>query len=281
MRRISKVIKALPSVFVVGLALMISAMMAYGCERSATNAAKRGKSSTDKAELSIAVASSVKPAMDAIVLAWAKVRPDVEVTVTFGASGNLYAQIVNGAPFDIFYSADTLFPEKLIEMNVGLRDSLRTYATGQLVIWAATATGLDVRRGFELLSDTKVRHIAIANPEHAPYGRAAREAITLAGVAEVATPKLVLGANVEQTAQFAQSGAADVAIIPLSLARTPRLGTSGAYWSVPQRLYRMIEHGVVRIANANSSSVAAEFDAYVAGPDALRMLEQAGLGRSE
>jgi molybdate transport system permease protein len=190
----------------------------------------------------------MKPAMEDLIAAY-RDEPGakgISITATYGASGNFCAQIQNGAPFDLFYSADTTYPAELVKSGQGLEGTQRVYARGALVLWAPREGGPDVAaRGAEILKDPSVQHIAIANPKVAPYGRAAEAALNSLGLNDAAAAKLVLGENVEQTAQFAQTGAAQAAFLPLSLVTTPAMSSSGSYWTVPTDKYPAIEHGVV------------------------------------
>ena len=147
---------------------------------------------------------------------------DVDVTVSYGSSGTFYAQLLNQAPFDLFLSADLQYPNELVARGLTLPQTAFTYAVGRLVVWAPAGSPLEIERdGVQALTAASIAHVAIANPEHAPYGRAAVAAMESAGVYDRLRPKLVFGENVAQAMQFAQSGAADAAIVALSLALAP------------------------------------------------------------
>jgi molybdate transport system substrate-binding protein len=233
------------------------------------------------ATLTIAAASSMKPAMEDLIAAY-RDEPGakgISITATYGASGNFCAQIQNGAPFDLFYSADTTYPAELVKSGQGLEGTQRVYARGALVLWAPREGGPDVAaRGAEILKDPSVQHIAIANPKVAPYGRAAEAALNSLGLNDAAAAKLVLGENVEQTAQFAQTGAAQAAFLPLSLVTTPAMSSSGSYWTVPTDKYPAIEHGVVVTGRGERADRARAFDAFVAGPRGREILSRHGFG---
>src|SRR5262252_7849889 len=168
-------------------------------------------------ELKVAAASDLTDAMQKLAPAFAK-QTGIHVSVSVGSSGNFFAQIQNGAPFDVFLSADRSYPEKLLQAGKAEANSLTPYARGRLVLWCAKSTGLHLPSkdgktldgGLDFLKKSEVHKIAIANPEHAPYGRAAVAAMEHFKVYEEVKPKLVLGENISQTAQFAQSGNADV-----------------------------------------------------------------------
>src|SRR5262249_16120402 len=144
-------------------------------------------------------------------------NPKLKVTPTYGSSGNFYSQLTHEAPFDVYLSADIEYPRKLIAAN--LADGEFLYGVGRIVVWVPKASPLDVEKlGIEALADPSVRKISSANPAHAPYGRAAEAAMKKLGVYEAVQERLVLGENIAQTAQFVESGAADVGVIALSLA---------------------------------------------------------------
>ncbi len=180
-------------------------------------------------EILVAAAADLKFALDEIVQGFQKEHPDAKVSITYGSSGNLFSQIDNGAPFDLFLSADIDFPKKLIERKKAAADSLFPYAVGQVVIWVPKNSPIDVQKlGMRALLDPSVHKIAIANPEHAPYGRAAVAAMKKLGVYDQVADKLVLGENIAQTAQFVESRAADIGLIALSLAVSPKMKSAGS-----------------------------------------------------
>src|SRR5262249_39286305 len=149
------------------------------------------------------------------------------VRVTFGSSGNFFAQIQNGAPFDVFLSADIDYPKRLEAAGQAEPGTVYTYATGHIVLWTRKDSGIDVSRGLAVLADERVRRIAVANPQHAPHGRAAVAALRHEHLYDRIQSKLVFGENISQTAQFAQSGSSDVGMIALSLALGPSLKSGG------------------------------------------------------
>src|ERR1035438_9155708 len=158
----------------------------------------------------------------------------VKVTLSFGASGNLYSQIQSGAPFDLFFSADEDYPKKLASAGLADAPSLRIYALGHLVLWVPNNSTFDPQKlQMELLTQPDVTRIAIANPQHAPYGRAAMSAIEHYGLKDKLSGKLVFGENVSQAAQFVQSGNAQVGLIAMSLAKTPVMESAGGFWTPP------------------------------------------------
>src|SRR4051812_13562107 len=216
--------------------------------------------------LAVAAASDLQAALPVIADRFEKATGR-KVAVTFGSSGNFFSQIQNGAPFDVFLSADSAYPKQLEAAGLAERGSMVTYARGRIVLWTRRDSGVDVARGLLALADAAVRRIAIANPEHAPYGRAAVAALKSAKIYEGVKDKFVLGENIAQTAQFAQSGSADVGIIALSLALTPTLKTSGRYVDVSHALYPPIDQSAVIIAASRQKPLAHQFIDFLQKPD--------------
>jgi len=215
--------------------------------------------------LTVAVAANMKPAFEELSRAF-QAETGVEVKAIYGASGNFVAQIQHGAPFDLFLSGDAEFPAKVAE--AGLADGKPfTYAFGTLVVWVPRGSMLDLEgKGLAALADASIQKLAIANPQIAPYGRAAAAALKAAGVYEKVKDRLVLGQNVSQTAQFAQSGNAQAALLPLSLALAPPLSQAGRHLRVPEGTYERIQQDGVVLAGAKEPELARELAAFVAGP---------------
>lgn len=225
--------------------------------------------------LRVAAASDLQAALPAIAAQFEKETAQ-HVTLTFGSSGNFATQIENGAPFDVFMSADIAYPKRLVQAGLAERGSLYEYATGRLVLWARNDSGIDVARGLGVLADARVRRIAIANPAHAPYGRAAIAAIRHEQLYDRVHAKLVLGENISQAAQFAQSGNADVGVIALALALGPSLQTIGAYVEVPAAFYPPIEQGAVIVSSSKQKPLATRFVDGLKQPAAKSILQRFG-----
>src|SRR5271166_4774796 len=155
--------------------------------------------------VSVAAASDLTYAMNEIVANFQKAT-GCAVRLSMGSSGNFLTQIENGAPFDVFFSADIAYPKKLETEGLAASGSAYLYAIGKIVVWARNDSRVDVSKGFLALSDPAARKIAIANPEHAPYGRAAEQALRNAGVYDAVKSRLVLGENISQAAEFVESG---------------------------------------------------------------------------
>jgi molybdate transport system substrate-binding protein len=225
--------------------------------------------------LSIAAAANLKPAMDELERAFEAADPGVDVVVTAGASGAFFAQIKNGAPFDLFFSADREYPAKLAAEGLGTGSEV-VYAVGKLVVWTPKGSPVDVAgQGLRALADPAVRRIAVANPALAPYGRAAVAALEAAGILQAVQNRLVLGQSVAQAAQFAESGAADAAIVPASLALTPALA-GGNVHPIPPQSHPRLEQSALVLHRARDPELARAFLSFVTGPAGRAILARAG-----
>jgi len=201
-----------------------------------------------------------------------------QVHLTLGSSGNFYAQISNGAPFDVFLSADMDYPRQLEMKGYAVPGSLFTYGIGGLALWAPNRSGLNIAKlGLGALLDDSVKKIAIANPEHAPYGRAAVAAMERANVYDRARGKLVFGENISQAAQFVQSGAADVGVIALSIAVSAPMREAGRYWVIPADMYPLLEQGAVLLKHAGPAGKA--FHQWLHGAEAQRVFFKYGFAQ--
>ncbi len=198
------------------------------------------------------------------------------VRVTYGSSGTFFAQIRNGAPFDVFLSADIDYPRQLIAAGLADGASLTEYAAGRLALIARRDGGLDPGRGLVLLRDPRVRRIAIANPQHAPYGRAAVDTLRRQGLYEAVRPRLVLGESVAQAAQFVQSGNADMGLVALSLALAPPMRATVASAPVPAAAHPPIRQGAVALRATRQRESAARFLAFLRRPSTTALLGQFG-----
>lgn len=224
-------------------------------------------------KITIAAAADLKFALNEIVNAFKQTRPTDEVDVVYGSSGKFHTQLQQGAPYDLFFSADIAFPRGL--WNAGLAGSPVTpYAFGRIVLWSATS---DVRTlTLKNLEDTAFRRIAIANPKHAPYGKRAEEALRAVGLWEKVEPKLVYGENVSHAAQFVQTGNAQVGIIALALALNPELGGRGSYSLIPDNLHAPIEQGFIVTRRAQANALAHAFAKYMTSPPAKAVMTRYG-----
>jgi len=196
--------------------------------------------------------------------------------ISYGSSGNFFSQISNGAPFDLFFSADVNYPKKLEEAGLTQPGTLYKYAVGRLVIWVPTASKLDLSQGMRVLFDPGINKIAIANPEHAPYGAAAVAAMRHDGVFEKVQAKLVKGENISQTAQFVQSGNADIGLIALSLALAPAMKSAGRYVEVPPADYPPIVQAAVILKSSRDAEAAKRFLDFMKKPSTVALMAQSG-----
>jgi len=198
-----------------------------------------------------------------------------KVKLTLGSSGNFFAQISNGAPFQVFLSADVNYPRQLEKAGRAETGSTYIYALGKIVLWVPNSSKIDIQaKKLQSLLDPSIRKISIGNPEHAPYGRAAVEAMERAGVYDAVKSKLVYGENISQAAQFVQSGAADIGIIALSLALGESMRASGKYWEVPSDMYTSMEQGAALIKPATAASRA--FYEWMRRPESREILSRYG-----
>jgi molybdate transport system substrate-binding protein len=198
------------------------------------------------------------------------------VQVTFGSSGNFFAQIQNGAPFDLFFSADSDYPKKLEAAGLTEPGSFYPYAIGKIVLWAPKASALDLQRGLNVLLDPSIKKIAIANPEHAPYGRAAVAALKHENVYDQVSNKFVMGENISQTATFVASGNADVGIIALSLALAPTMQNDGKYGEIPSADYPPLEQAAVILKSSKQKELARQFMAFLQSPAVVQTMRRYG-----
>lgn len=208
--------------------------------------------------LLIASASNLRFAMDEVISTFKK-ETQIIVKVAYGASGNLMTQIMAGAPYDIFFSADTILPRKLITEKIAIPESFFIYGAGQIVLWVPLDSEIDIKReGLDALLHPSVNKIAIANPRHAPYGMAAISMLKDIKFYDRLHHKLVIGENIGQAAEFVRKGAAEIGILSYSLAVAPPLKKSGHYGLIAPERHTSLEQAAVilqrspRIAQANS-----------------------------
>ena len=225
--------------------------------------------------LSIAAAANFTGPLEALTAEFKKRNPSTKVTVATGASGSLIAQIKNGAPYDVFLSADLEYPQALVGSGEAEASSLFTFAFGRLVLWT-TRPSVQLASVAEAVRDPMVQKIAIANPDTAPYGRAARQVLGDLGVWADAFPKLVLGENITQTAQFVETGNADLGFVSLSVVLAPKLREKGRWLDVPARLHAPLAHGAVLTRRGAKSTAGKQFLEFLRTPAAKLILESFG-----
>ena len=225
--------------------------------------------------LTVAAASDLQAALPEVIATFER-ESNATVTVSFGSSGNFFAQIQNGAPYDVYLSADIDYPKQLIATGHADASSLYQYATGRLVVWTRKDSGVDISGGLRSLTDARVMRIAIANPKYAPYGRAAEAALRYEKIYDAVRGKLVLGENISQTAQLVDSGNASVGIIALSLAVGPALRARGTYSEIPAKAHPPIDQAAVIVSASARKPLASEFLAYLKRPQVSEYLHTFG-----
>ncbi|HMD08576.1 MAG TPA: molybdate ABC transporter substrate-binding protein [Candidatus Acidoferrum sp.] len=209
-------------------------------------------------EIRVAAAADLKFAMQEVAARFEK-QTGTKVDITYGSSGNFFSQFQNGAPFDLFFSADIDYPRKLEAAGLAEPGTLYEYAIGSIAIWTPADAKVEVASlGWKTLLDASVQRIAIANPEHAPYGRAAVAALQKAGIYEQVKPKLVFGENISQAAQFVQSGNAQAGIVAMSLAVSPGM-KDGKRWEIPADMHPPIEQAAMVLKEAKNKESAHAF----------------------
>jgi len=262
------------SVALMGLALISVLRLLPSCIPAPV---AQEKSKAGERELWVAAASDLKFAMVEIVQEFQKEHPEIIVKVTYGSSGNFYSQLSNQAPFDLFFSADIEYPRKLSEQGLTLPGTEFLYAVGSIVLWVPKSSPIQVEQlKMEALRQDSVRHIAIANPKHAPYGKAAEAALRSLGIYEGVKSKLVLGENISQTFQFVQSGNAEIGIIALSLVSAPAAKDQGRYWRIPQDSYPRLEQGGVILKWVKDLKAAQNFRGFTVSPKGRSVLNRYG-----
>ena len=221
-------------------------------------------------EIHVAAAADLIPAFEEIGRQFEKTH-GTKVVFSFGATGLLTRQIEQGAPMDVFAAANVGFVEQLEQKGLILPETKAIYARGRITLWTPKDSGLKLEKITDLARED-VKRIAIANPEYAPYGMAAREALETAGVWETVKPKLVYGENIRQTYQFAETGNVDVAIVSQSLSST----SQGHWVLIPEELHKPINQGLAVIKSTKSEKAAREFATFVAGPPGQEILAKFG-----
>jgi molybdate transport system substrate-binding protein len=231
--------------------------------------------------LRIAAAADLEPVLPPILDEFQR-NAGIHAEATYQASAMLTAQIENGAPFDVFLSANLGYPKRLIDDGLadaaGSADSTTpiTYAKGTLVLWERKNSALP-RPSLDSLRDPRLKRLAIANPDRAPYGRAAVAALTSLKLYETLKPRLVTAENISQAAQFVESGNADAGLISLTSALTPRLQASGTYFEIPRDLYPPIDQGTVIVSSTKQRAAAHKFLDFLLSPPIQAELAKRGL----
>jgi molybdate transport system substrate-binding protein len=232
-------------------------------------------------EITVAAAADMSAALSQLVDTYTK-KTGQAVKLSFGSSGNLTNQIRNGAPFDVFFSADEQYPQQLISEELAVQETLYRYAVGRLVLWVPNDSPLDLTKlGIKALLDPSVKKLSIANPTTAPYGRAADAALHHYGIYDRVSSRLVLGENVSQAAQFVESGNAQAGLIALSHALAPALKLKGRYWTLPLDDYPTLNQAAVVLSRSKQQPAARKFLEFVRSTEATSLLTSYGFSLPE
>ncbi|WP_426703099.1 molybdate ABC transporter substrate-binding protein [Rhodanobacter sp. Col0626] len=225
--------------------------------------------------ITIAAAADLHYAMDAVIAGYRRAHPQDTIDVTYGSSGKLLVQIEQGAPFDLFFSADSDYPRQLVAHGDAVGKPM-PYVLGRIVLWSSSLDASQL--SMANLAQARFDRIAIANPQHAPYGKLAVQALHAAAVWDAVEPKLVYGENIAQTAQFAVSGNVKVGIIAHSLALAPEMAKRGSYAQIPTSLYQPLVQSFVMTRRGADNSLARDFSHYILGPASRKVLSGYGFG---
>lgn len=223
--------------------------------------------------ITIAAAADLKFALDELVELFNKAHPADRVETIYGSSGKFQAQIRQGAPFDLYFSADIAYPRELKAEGLAASE-VQPYAVGRIVLWSQLHDA--GRMTLADLADPAIHKIAIANPKHAPYGKRAEEALKAAGIWEKVEGKLVYGENVAQAAQFVQTGNAQAGMVALSLALSPEMAKQGSYALIPDRLHQPLEQGFIITRRAAGNPLAQAFARFIADKEARTVMARYG-----
>lgn len=226
-------------------------------------------------ELNIAAAADLKFVLADIIKGYEAANKDDKVKATFGGSGKLVAQITQGAPFDLFFAADISFPQKLKANGMVVGD-IKPYAVGRVAMLTKSGSGIDVKQGLNILLSDKVKKIAIANPDVAPYGRAAVETMKRSGVYDKVAAKIVKGENVQQAATFGITGAADVALVAHSLVLQPTIAKDVDFFLVPQSVHKKMVQAYVITKIGASNASAKKFLTFFEGKEGSAIMKKYG-----
>lgn len=225
----------------------------------------------------MAAASDLQFALVELKEAFLRHHPEIQVQFTFGSSGTFYTQLTQHAPFDLFLSADLSYPEKLVDAGLADGATLFRYSRGRLALWVPRGSAIPLEQlGLKALAHPLARRVALANPRHAPYGRAAEEVLSRGGLLDTLRPRLVFGENISQTAQFVQTGNADIGLLALSLARAPALAQTGRYWVIPEALHGPLDQGGVILHRTRNRAGAQAFRQFLLEPEGRAILRRYG-----
>jgi molybdate transport system substrate-binding protein len=223
-------------------------------------------------KVKIAAAADLRYAMDEIVKAYKASKPNADIEVIYGSSGNAFTQISNGAPFDVYFSADIMYPQKLKEAGLTVTEP-KLYAIGRIVFWSAT---IDVSKGLSVLADKPNIKIATANPNHAPYGQRSVEALKYYKLYDKVEKQLIFGENISQAAQFCLTGNADAGLLALSIVLSPAMSTQGKYFLIDEKSHAPLEQAYVILKQAKENTEAYVFVDFISTKPARSIFEKYG-----
>jgi molybdate transport system substrate-binding protein len=226
-------------------------------------------------EITVAAAADLQFVMQEVGARF-KSATGKSVKLIYGSSGNFTQQLQNGAPFDMFFSANLDYPKQLDAAGLTEPGTFYQYAIGKIVVWVPNDSKLDVSLGLRALLNPSLKKIAIANPQHAPYGKAAVAAMQKENIYEQVKDKFVLGENISQAAAFVASGSADVGIVALSLALSPNMKDKGRYAEVPAADYPAIEQACVIMGSSKNKSVAQQFLKFIQSSPITELFQKYG-----
>ena len=259
-------------VVIAALLVAVGVTILGGCTRPAPKRASQAPT-----KIRVAAATDLRSCLDALTDAFQIEHPNVDLLPTFGASGVLLTQLKSGLETDLYLSADIAYARDLAAAGLAAEADVFESAQGRLVIWVRNESPIDVAKlGAEALLDTSVRRVAIANPLHAPYGRAAVAALEHLGLHERLNEKLAVGESATQAAQYVESGAAEVGILPLALAKGTRLMERGRFWVVPAEAHPPIRHGGAIHTRAIDREATVAFRDFLLSPAGRAILARYG-----
>lgn len=251
------------------ISALVAVMVTTACGDGSAESASTTTAATRVPEITVAAASDLRPAFEELAAAFEE-DTGTKVTLSFGSSGQLREQIINGAPFDLFASANVEFVDEVIKAGRGVASTKADYALGRIVLWSPP--GLQLPTSIEQLTDERYRRIAIANPDHAPYGLAAKQALESAQVWAAVEPRLVYGENISDTFRIAQSGNAEVGIVALSLA----IANGGEYSLIPAELHKPLEQALVVTSEGPRGEAATRFANFIGSPEGRKVMVRYG-----
>jgi len=247
------------------LALLAALLLTLICAATACK-----DTSPTPQELTVAAASDLAPAFEEIAHEFESSHK-TKVILVFGSTGMLTRQLENGAPMDLFAAANVSYIDQLEQKGLIISDSKAIYARGRITLWTSSESTLRLEKISDL-ARPEVQRIAIANPDHAPYGLAARQALETAGVWNTMQHKLVYGDNIRQTLQYAETGNVEVAIVALSLS----IPSNGRWSLIPEELHKPLDQGLAIMKDTKSEDAARAFAAFVGGPQGRAILQKYG-----